>query len=257
MIRPLKRLWQLRKESRIAPRLQEVLIELMNAVPELEGVRAVRSGHRGHDSNYYLVKGGKKLAMLRLNNPHIARPAPIVKMPFMLTTPEQRITRELTAYELGAENQLTPKPLFHTKDALVCRYVPFMPLGEIGHTWDLFIRANRAIAALHALGLTHMDISPNNILVDKACDHFVFIDFEYVPVPGLSLPSQYAYDYLRLAESSWKFMPENIRGDFAPWLADITARLDTKQVDLKKLSPALTRILADSQLGPAIKKSFS
>lgn len=260
MMRALTRFLQTCKESRVLPRCREVLAELALAVPELAGVRAIKSGHRGHDSSFYLDKAGKRLAVMRLNNPHIRRPGPAADMPYVLAATAHRIAHELAAYTLGASHQLTPQPLFHTHDALVCRYVPFKPLHALGYrkAWDTFLRANRAIAALHAAGLTHMDISPNNILAGPSGDRFIFIDFEYTPVAGLSIASQRAYDYLRLAESSWKFMPESIRGDYPPWLNDVVAKLgeEAPRVQLERLAPALTRILAAPGLGEAIRRSF-
>ncbi len=261
MIRKFKRFLQMRHASRIEPRLREVLHELSAARPELLGVYPVKSGHRGHDSTYYLEKQGKRLAVLRLNNPYIYRPSPKVKLPFVLGTPSQRIAHELAAYTLGMTINLTPEPLWHTKDALVCRYVDRTPLAELNHPrfWDLLRRVNRAATAMHALGLTHMDMSFNNVLVEEPRQYFTFIDFEYIPAPGLNIATQRAYDYLRLLESQWKFVPVGIRGDYAPWLSEIVEHLgaDIKEVHLDLLAPALGRILAAPGLGPAIRKAFS
>src|SRR6478736_4454111 len=98
MKRQFERWLQLRKEARITPRLHEVLAEIIRDLPELKGAKPKRSGHRGHDTTYFLLLGHRPKAVLRLNNPHTNRPYPLPEMPFRLASPPERIRHEMTAY---------------------------------------------------------------------------------------------------------------------------------------------------------------
>lgn len=257
MMRKLKRWLQTRREAEIAPRLKGVLQMLGESIPELHGAVPVKTGHRGHDSTFYLDVGGKRLAVLRLNNPYITRPSPTPDMPFVLLPPAERVAREFAMYAMGCKLKLTPEPVWHTHDALVCRYVPMAPLPAVPN-WRVLRGVNLAISALHSMGASHMDVSPNNVLADDAQEYFVFVDFEYAPAADVNVITQRAYDYLRLLESCWKFMPESMRGEYALWLTDVADRFghDAKQVQLSRLAPALKRILAEPGLGDAIRRVF-
>jgi hypothetical protein len=260
MNRWARRWWQLRKESRITPRLQEVLAEIASDLPELAGAKAMRSGHRGHDVTYLLSVGGQPKAVLRLNNSHTSRPLPLPDMPFRLDPPGVRILRERAAYLLGSQHGLTPVPIWHTADALLCRYEPCAPLMETleadtGRAWILMEQASGAVDRLHRLGLTHMDMSFSNLLTDGT--RLLVVDFEYTPIAGLTVASQRAYDHLRLLESIWKRIPEQ-RGGFAPWLDEVGQYLGThrSEVQLNLLAPALSRLLGDPPLKTALEGLF-
>ena len=254
----IRRYWALRHERQIKPVLREMLHTFTKDKPEFAGVRAIRSGHRGHDSTLCLKKRGVPVAMVRLTRPYVVRPGPAPGMPFTLAEPKERITRERDIYRIGCTHGITPEPIWCAENALVCRYVNAKPPPKT-IDWQTLAHVNQALSKLHALGISHMDMSPGNVLLDSASQRVVFVDFEYKPAEGLSVANQRAYDYLRLLESSWKFMPSSIRGDYVPWLEQVMQLLDKQvtQVELSKLAPALTRILAAPGLGDALKALFS
>jgi len=245
-------------ERRIAARRRAVAQELQGAL-KLPPVRLKKTGNRGHDSNYIVSTKDGIVGILRLVNPHRHRPSPPASSPMALPAAAERLQHEWQCLAAGAAAGLTPKPLWRADDALLCAYLPYKSLQEKFERrkesgWELAAAACRRIAALHALGVTHMDMSMSNVLASADGNHLAFIDFEYGPAPGLPVAAQRLFDHLRLIESIWKFLPAETRGDFAPWLNAFAAVVDDdmRAVDLSRLAPALSRIFADERFKAAL-----
>lgn len=250
-------------EFLIAPRRREVAAALqahlgLPSLPEL-----VLSGSRGHDSIYRVNHAGKTLAMLRLVNPHRKRKPPAGDMPFVSVGLSRRIGRERNAYETGAAAGLTPEPVWSADDALCCGFLPLLPLHarlvqKTENAWDLIRSVTQALRRLHALNIIHADMSLANTLADEDLSRIVFVDFEYEPAPHVSAGAARLYDYLRLVESSWKFLPEDqkhLPQDWLDMLAKIAREEDFAVSDIDPLLPALTQLSAAGVM-PAIASAL-
>lgn len=250
----------LRGEWSIRHRREEVRREL-GAFFSSE-IKLVQAGQRGHDSIYYVNNlDGETIAMLRLSNPYKRRSLPAKDMPFVALDTDGRIAREWDCYQQGGD--LTPEPLWQSDDALVCRYLPLQSLqdrmmSDRDHVWAIICKATMALHQLHQQGITHMDASLANVLSDTDMEQMVFIDFEYGPALKISKQQQRAYDFLRLVESVWKFIPEGQRGHLTLWEDCLTSCLgsDMQGVDLEPLWPALTRLRDDEVMFSCIKRVF-
>jgi len=256
-VRALKRTYaRIKGEIMIAPRRRAVAEALqahfgLSAPPEL-----VLSGSRGHDSIYKVMGAGKIIGMLRLVNPYRKRKTPAADMPFVSVPADTRAAREAEAYKAGSAEGLTPQPVWQDSDALCCAYLPLAPLHAVllaqpERAWALVMQVSQALRRLHALGVVHADASLANTLSDADLSRIVFVDFEYAPAPHVSARAARLYDYLRLLESTWKFMPENLKAEYGAWLAfmtDTAAAEDFTQDDLAPLMPALPQLSAQQAL---------
>lgn len=249
-------------DYRIGKRLEIIRKELSK---QLDGkIDLVKSGSRGQDSIYFVLVDHRKKAVLRLVNPFRKNKQVDKRMPYQLPPPEIRLQREWENYQAGFAAGLTPKPLWHCEDALLCEYVPLQKMHDRlllnpDEFWHLVTRATYGLSKLHACGLIHMDASLANILADDDLEKFIFIDFEFFPNITLARQQQIAYDYLRLLESSYKFMPAYLNSGYNVWLECLIANsaLDFKSTDLSPLLPALERLRSDQDLWPAIQKLFT
>lgn len=249
-MRALKRWWRrCYGEFRIRGRLREVLKQIRHDLGLPRTPRAIASGSRGHDSVYRLYVDATPVGVMRLLNPWKQRKTGPNSLPFQQIKNAERIRHEAKAYEAGHCAGLTPALLWHGTDALVSAYLPCHPvhddlLAVPEKAWEMVTRATLDIARLHTAGLTHMDMSLANILIDKASDRLFFIDFEYGPAADVDLPTQKLYDYLRLVESSWKFIPPDLRNDFEGWFTvfEQCRSADIATGDLTRLLPALPNI---------------
>lgn len=205
-------------ERNLKPRIKELTIQLQNDLnlktkPELK-----LAGYRGHDSNYLVKDASETIGVMRVLNPYKNRNTPSNDMPFQLVPSENRLSHEFDIYKRGHVFNLTPKPLWQTQDAHMCSYLKGLSLFDVmkkdwSQFWRLAQTMTQAIAKLHEAGITHMDMSVYNILVtgdifDSSA--YKFIDFEYKPAHNLSIDQQKTYDHLRVIESVWKFVPEEI-----------------------------------------------
>ncbi len=249
-------------EYRISKRrniIQSQLVEILGGK-----IRFQLSGNRGQDSIYIIHCNDVPKAMLRLVNSHRKEKEMDMAMPYVPLSANERLSREWNAYQSGAEKELTPHNLWRCEDAILCEYLPFDNLHNKllkipADFWQLIILASQRLGELHGTGITHMDASLANILTDRSSKNLVFVDFEYGPKEGLDIWQQQAYDYLRLLESSIKFMPPSINTEHRAWLEllfTITNK-ETKKADLAPLLPALTRLQADSCLWLAVQQVFS
>ena len=249
-------------DVRLRGRVATVKADL-NAYFGLTDIRLRRRGLHGRD-NIYLVSSGDNIhGVLRLNNPHKKRPPLPDHMPYrVLGDGRMRIAREWESYSTAAMRNLSPRPLWRAEDAILCEYLPCGTLKaefeeNPDQAWTILLRAARALKQLHDTGLVHMDACLQNMLTDAGGKIF-FIDFEYVPAPGLPPAAQRVYDHLRLVETTWKFIPDGKKGDFGGWLAFLSSSLDgdMRRTGLTRLAPALPRILADPALSSQIASLF-
>ncbi|MFN7114276.1 MAG: hypothetical protein ACK4PK_07935 [Alphaproteobacteria bacterium] len=265
-MRALKRIYaRIRGEVKIAPRRRAVARALQThfglpTVPDL-----VLSGSRGHDSIYKVTAEGQTIGMLRLVNPYRRRKTAVSNMPFISVPETERAAREAAAYQAGSAAGLTPQPVWQDKDALCCAYLPLSPLHnsllvERGLAWQLVMAASAALKRLHALGVVHADASLANTLADEKMTQIVFVDFEYVPAPHISASAARLYDYLRLLESTWKFMPEDLKTEYADWIAfmaEVSAAEGFSEGDLAPLLPALPQLSSQADLYAALRRVLS
>jgi len=261
-MRSLKRRFRLNyAEYRIRDRLNEIGAELS----ALAGNKVYfeRSGSRGQDSIYIVHSKRQKTGVLRLYNPWRKKKTIEPSMPYILLPPASRLLREWNAYQLGYPHGLTPKPVWHSHDATLCDYIPLHTmhsrlLANPEEFWRLVIQASLRLSQLHKLGLIHMDASLANILAEEKLINMIFIDFEFAPAEHLSVDQQRAYDYLRLLESSLKFIPPGSNKNNEDWVTLLNKTIAgfTNNVDIRPLLPALPRLIADPYIWPAVQALF-
>ncbi len=239
-------------ELRLAPRRRALTQDVSRALGST--VRLVRTGARGHDSVYYAVSRSARLGVLRVVNPYLRRGNPGSGMPFVSLEPRLRLEHEWNAYTKLSPKGLSPRPLWQGRDAILCAYLSAPRFSQLlekdpGRVWDLAAAAAKSLHAMHQAGVVHMDTCFANVLGDGQ-PQASWIDFEYGPSPGISFDTACAYDYLRLVESSLKFLtppqrtaPEQWLGALAPFVED-----GVRAADLAPLRPAVGRLLADGPL---------
>jgi len=216
-----------------------------------------RTGGCGRDVVCLALRDGRPAGVLRVTLPGFRPPDPAKRgnLPFVPLAPTEKIEREWHAYAAGSAANLTPQPLWRDTSTLLCAYVDGTPLkrdADAGRACylDLATEALPQIARLHAIGLTHMDMSLSNILRARN-GGYRFVDFEYGPAEGLTLEQQQLYDYLRLLESIWKYLPPEKRQHADATWGDTFRSCTSEAVqtaDLSPLRPALGRILAAPEL---------
>jgi len=248
-------------EHRIADRRNAIGNQLADVLGGQ--IRFQHSGNRGQDSIYVIHCDDVPKAMLRLVNPHRRKKEMDMTMPYIPLPSADRLLREWQAYEVGAIRGLTPRTLWKCDDAILCDYLPYDSLhNELlknpDNFWQLILLASQRLSELHKTGITHMDASLANILSDSSKKHLVFIDFEYGPNMSVNIGQQRAYDYLRLLESSIKFIPPGRNVEHKVWRELLISLTDqeTKQAELLPLLPALYRLRADSCLWSAVQQIF-
>jgi hypothetical protein len=262
-MRALKRRWKAwQAERAIKPRRTEVAEAVRVHLGLRKPPRLVERGNLGHDSNYMTYgDSGELIGVLRLVNPHKKRPEPPAGMPFRKDAPPIRLDHEWTCLSRGAASGITPEPLWRDIDAILTRYLPYEPLvvaakQQPDKVWTWLIEASRALDRLHReVGVAHMDASLSNVIADPTHTAFAVVDFEYTPVPGLTLAQGKVYDHLRLLNASWKYIPEARRHDHGPWFAQLAEFLDeeTRAADLTPLAPAIDKVLAEPEWRAAVR----
>ena len=247
-------------EFRLAPRRRLLRQEVARTL-DCE-IRLQLTGARGHDSVYYAVHGHQRLGVLRVLNPYLKRGNPAIEMPFVSLEPQPRLVHEREVYEHLSPPGLSPKPLWHAPDALLCSYVEARRYSELfrenpSSLPALASSSARGIRLMHEAGVLHMDVCFANVLGAPG-DSTVWIDFEYGPAPGLGLATAQAYDDLRLVESSLKFLSPTQRSQPSIWREALAPNVGPacRTVDLAPLTPALSRLLRDSLLVAELRNIF-
>lgn len=259
--RDLKREWRRwRTWRRALPRLERECLQSVER--ELGGAVEWRlAGGCGRDVICQVWRDGAPRAYLRLADPRAPLSLPAsAGMPFVSPGAAEKIEREWSAYERGAAHDLTPRPLWRNRHALLSAYVAGSSLGAMarapGGSWlEQVAQALPAIAQLHRAGISHMDMSLANILRREADGRLMFVDFEYKPAESLSFAQQCRYDYLRLFESVWKFIALEERAGAGQVWRQALERLAPAEVrcaPLEPLRPALGRILAAPEMTPLL-----
>ena len=218
-------------------------------------LRLQRAGSRGRDSIFLVRDKQVIIGAIRLCNPFLRRKPLSPDMPFVTLSDPLRLEREWQCYQQAAQAGLTPLPLWRDRDALMCEFLPGWRLSTLLardplRFWTLLCRASITLAAVHNLGITHMDASLANIIIDEDETRCRLIDFEYGPVANLDFAQQKAYDHLRLLESSIKFMPPGEEFCADGWLEELERLLsdEVRRVDIRPLVPAIGRVLPSPQL---------
>ena len=230
---------------RLQPRLKRLKEEIKRDLNLSCDLELKLAGNRGHDSNFLVFYDDKPFGVLRVLNPYKKRKMPASSMPYSLCDPSERIQYEYKIYTLGFHKNLTPTPLWCGTDAHMCAYSAYESLHEVlekdySKFWELSFQAAKFITQLHNNNIIHMDMSFNNILTDGT--DFIFIDFEYKPSKNISLEQAKLYDYMRLLESEWKFIPDDIKNNKQKqekWTSDLDDLSDVSQ-----LKPGLERIFS-------------
>ncbi len=258
-MRALKRWWRRRRAWRAAQARLEA--DYRPVAERLFGgtVTWRMAGGRGRDVVCQILRAGRPVGYLRMDDPACAPSAPVAAgLPFVSLPFAEKLAREWRAYTRGAPSGLTPPPLWRGARGMISGYCDAQPLVQEAERdgkshLTLAVEALPAIARLHAAGLTHMDMSLSNILRDRTSGALLFVDFEYGAAPGLSVEQQSLYDYLRLLESIWKFLSADERAAaYDVWGAAYKSHAPAavRAADLTPLRPALGRVLAAPELVP-------
>lgn len=248
------RRWLLRRRAwrEAAPLLEKdyrIVAEHLFGAP----VTWQRAGGAGRSVVCRVLRQGAPVACFRLARVlHEAADAKDRAQPFIQLSPEGTIAREWDAYTRGTTHGLTPRPIWCDQRAIFSEYIDARPLAsETRSRVALAAEALPAIARLHHASVAHMDMSLANILRDAQRGSLLFVDFEYGPAPGLSFEQQCLYDYLRLFESTWKFLSPAERREAGPvWSQTVASHVPAavRTAESLPLKPALGRILAAPEL---------
>lgn len=218
-------------------------------------------GAKGHDL-IYLVKdkyNTTNIAVARFSSQEV-RKEDYSNLPFVRGNSKETILREYEIYKKLFLQKLSPQPLWmNDSNTILCNsFINGTPIFEhikqdTRFFWHYISKVMPYIQKMHTLNVTHMDMSFNNILIDEN-DHIYFIDFEYAPNPNMNFSEQCLYDYLRLVESSMKFLPHDILvGDESVvWMNKIkevfSNNLNINEDTLNKLKPAIGRIYKNEDI---------
>lgn len=201
-LRWLKRQFELFRQS---DRRHELCEEISREFQQsLKLVPASTKG--GYDEIYYARSGRETVAVVRVNSPHKTINDPIgPKDPGVPLGPLDRIDREWDAYSKLSAEGLSPTPLWRIDDAMACSWLPWERVSRFltqnpREIWNVLKLTFPAVSRMHQLGVTHLDLNLGNLLLNPDHDQVAIIDFEFGPVPWVSLPQQMAFDYLRLLD---------------------------------------------------------
>lgn len=198
-----------RELAQLAPRMRELEAELSRALgPPVSLKPAATKG--GYDEIFYVMQATARIAVLRVNSPFKENHDPVgPRDPGVPLGDKERLDREWTAYQRLAPSGLSPKPLWRGDGAIACSWLPWDRVSNLLKSprdsfWPLMQRIIPAIAKMHELGVTHLDLNAGNILSEPGGIGIAFIDFEFGPQPWVTLAQQQAFDYLRLIDNCTK-----------------------------------------------------
>lgn len=217
-------------------------------------------GNRGADNIYKVLNNiGQTIAVVRVTNKYKEqrKKKNLNKkvLPFKVLSSLDRLKHEYTICEKASKVNLTPRPTHLEDNYMVVEYIEGISLQDIlienpKYFWPTVLEVNNKINELHKQDISHMDMSFNNIL--KKEDDYYFIDFEYTH-NNLTFSEQKVYDYLRLLESIFKFIPHEIFED-EKFIRRYVESLDTllneedKNIDFHKFDFELKRILSSKKI---------
>ncbi len=255
----VKRLHRLLKRARHAAQARFALLALR---PELERfcggpVQFSLTEGGGKDFVFYVSRGRTRVAVLRMANPDsVPDGTPIehrLSTPRLRLTGHERIAREYRICASGAPFGITAAPLWLAPDgtAFMCAYVPGERLlkhvarGRLS-MWDAIdLAAAHTVAFQDATGEAHMDLSLLNVLGDDTLEHLTFIDFETGPDPSLSSEEIRLFDFLKLVETSIKFMNPADRAAAPARFARMLQTLhpELRSAPTERIAPKLKRLI--------------
>lgn len=163
----------------------------------------------GYDCIYFaraLKAPARWIASVRVNCPWRSETPDEPHLPRRVLCGQERIIREASAYRRLSEHGLTPGLLVQGSNFLANEWLPGARLAEVLRRdstalWRLLPEALRAVAAMHELGVVHMDLNCGNLMLLPDTGRVCLIDFEYAPRPGFSLWQQRSFDVLRLIDN--------------------------------------------------------
>lgn len=174
-------------------------------------VALVPSSIRGYDDIYAARHRRETLALVRVINPEKIdlwrnRTA---GLPISCLPAEARLDREWEAYSVLGPRGLSPRALWRCEDATAAERLNMPRASDVlrrrpDKVWDVLELTFPAVRAMHGLGVVHLDLGVSNILLDLDARRVAFIDFEYAPAVPMNLPTQRAYDYLRVINNCLK-----------------------------------------------------
>lgn len=158
-------------------------------------------------------------------------------LPILRFNKKKRLSKEYQAYNIGSKHGLTPKVLYRFEGGLICEYLD----GEIvfsilqkdkSKVWDILTEATKTYKKLHDLGITHLDATLKNFIMDNT--QMKVIDFEYYPAKKLSLELRKAYHYIRIIEHTLRIIPIKEQKNYHDFLnvLDGTVPKDIRNVNL-------------------------
>lgn len=187
------------------PDVLRALPQLLGRAEEVlgEAVRCKVLAGRGVWATFRIEGKRAPRAVLKVVSPRRSRLAAVVNDPNLFyanETPLERSARERDVYAtLGAEG-LAPSLLDAGEHYLLMDYISGPSLADFQAASKttlipLVERLIEALGRLHALGFTHGDARPDNVIVAQG--EPVFIDFEHLIDPDRPLVEQRALDWLR------------------------------------------------------------
>lgn len=200
----------------------------------------------GEDINYKLYKNDKIFGVFR----HVILDKEVViDTPFNRIEKQKRIDKETFSYEKGGIANLTPKLLYSFENGVVCEYIEGKRLDQIikndtSKIWEILSELVQRYAKLHALGITHLDATLKNSIIDDRDNKIKIYDFEYYAKEGLNFELQCAYDYIRIIEHTLRYLSEvdNTQVlEFISLLKEIVPQ-EVKKVDFFLIRGYLKRI---------------
>lgn len=258
----------LRRRGELAaldPRRRELEAELSrycgHAV-QLVSVQAKRS----YDEVYFALRDGQKFAVVRVNSPCKKRVSSI--NPQEIAVPlesRERLHREWTAYERLFPSGLSPQPIWRAEDAIACGWLDWPRASETvirdrNEFWPMMEAVLPAIRRMHDCGVTHLDLNLGNILAEPNTRQVAFIDFEFGPVPSVTLPQQRAFDYLRLIDECVRPRRggKQMLGDLDRFVAGLRECVDeeTRDADMSRAMGKIHRLTANAELRQKLRTVF-
>ena len=263
---PLRWLARRKEIRQLSKRSSELEAELSSFLGEPVRLCPAKT-KGGYDEIYTVYRGNICTALLRVNSPYRAQKDPIGELePILPLDGPGRLALEWSAYEKLYSAGLSPKPLWRACDAIACDYLPWDRasrhlINNRADLWSVIERIIPAIAQMHQLGVTHLDLNLGNILLEPNGSGVSLIDFEFGPKEWATLPQQQAFDYLRIINDCTR---RRRGGEYmlrdTPRLAKLlTAHVpdDARGADMRFALIPLSRLNLNADLSQALGTVFN